>query len=115
MRNQGTVVVAQYNPSGASDGQIASEEKNFQREGDDEPLVSIDNPWSDDVVRCPLWHSKKVAVVLQRVLTRVWVQLGWTPSINTRTINLQTNEKGCDNSETTIVKPSARRIQICLV
>ena len=75
MRNQGPVAVAQYNPSGASDGQRASEEKDFQHEGDDEPLVLIGNPWSDDVVRCPLRHSKKVAVVFQHVLSRVWVQL----------------------------------------
>ena len=42
-------------------------------------------------------------------------QLDWTPSRNTREINLPTNQKGYDNSKTSVGKLSARRIQICLV
>ena len=38
--------------------------------------------------------------------------LGWTPSKNTRKINLPTNQKVYDNFETTVGKLLARRIQI---
>ena len=41
------------------------------------------------------------------------IQLDWTPSRRTQKINLPANQKGYDNSETTIRKLSARRIQIC--
>ena len=41
------------------------------------------------------------------------IQLDWTPSRNTRKINCRMNQKGYDNSETTVGKLSARRIQIC--
>ena len=43
---------------------------------------------------------------------RFQVQLSLTPSTRTRKINLPANQKGYDNSETTIGKFSARRIQI---
>ena len=45
-----------------------------------------------------------------------YIQLDWTPSIiTTKNINPPKSRKGCDNSETTIEKLLARRIQICLV
>ena len=40
------------------------------------------------------------------------LQLDWTSSISRRNINLPTNQKGYDNSETTVGKHLARRIQI---
>ena len=43
------------------------------------------------------------------------IQLDWTPSRRTQKINLPTNQKGYDNSETTVGKLSARRIQICRI
>ena len=43
------------------------------------------------------------------------MQLNWTPSRRTQTINPRTNQKGYDKSETTFGKLLARRIQICCV
>ena len=45
-------------------------------------------------------------------LTFSLLQLDWTLSRNTRKINSPTNQKGYDNSETTVGKLSARKIQI---
>ena len=41
---------------------------------------------------------------------RFVIQLDWIPSINTRKIILLANQKGYDNSETTVGKLLARRI-----
>ena len=41
------------------------------------------------------------------------IQLDWMSNTSRRNINLSTNQKGYDNSENTVGKLSARRIQIC--
>ena len=43
------------------------------------------------------------------------LQLDWASEIRTQKINSSTNQKGYDNSETTVRKLLARRIQICPV
>ena len=43
------------------------------------------------------------------------LQLDWTSNTSRQKINFPTNRKGYDNSETTVGKLSAGRIQICLV
>ena len=43
------------------------------------------------------------------------LQLDWTSNTSRQKINLPTNQKGYDKSETTDEKLSARRIQICRV
>ena len=53
--------------------------------------------------------------LLLRSSQRDVIQLNWTSNTSRQTINLPTNQKGYDKSETTIEKLSARRIQICWV
>ena len=53
--------------------------------------------------------------VLKRSRVRAQLQLDLDLQYNRQKINLPTNQKGCDNSETTVEKLSARRIQIYLV
>ena len=53
----------------------------------------------------------KYVIFLENAL----LQLDCRSVRRTQKINIPTNQKGCDNSETTVGKLSARRIQICWV
>ena len=77
----------------------------------------------DDAFSAVLLHTSLQNMLWNFVSSDRWqqsdqdfyVQLDWTPSINTRRIKLPTNRKGYDKSETTVGKLSTRKIQICWV
>ena len=56
--------------------------------------------WINDIKQLALWD---------------YLQLDWTSNTSRQKINLPTNQRGYDNSETTVGKLSARRIQIYCV
>ena len=64
------------------------------------------------------WPCNLLAVqgfLVQILRTNKYIQLDCRSVRRTRKINLPMNQKGYDNSETTVGKPSTRRIQIYLV
>ena len=77
-------------------------------------IESIHGPWQicghGAVVGCNSWARPPSFV--PSIVTALYVQLDCRSDIRPRIINLASNQKGYDNSETTVGKLSARRIQI---
>ena len=65
-----------------------------------------------DVYGQCLCHVTYTSTKMFHILATNYIQLDWTPSRNTGKINLPTNQKGYDDSVTTVEKLSAKRIQI---